>query len=93
MDILGPVQTFVLLVLAIGAFVLTGFAAVDALRRRGPLFPQVGRLTKPVWLGILVVAFLISILSLPGGYLSALSFLNVYAKLERERLQGKKDKG
>jgi len=75
MDILGPVQSFVLLILGIGSLVLTGFAAFDALRRKGTLFPHVGRLTKPVWLGILGVAFLISIVSF--GYTSTLGILNV----------------
>jgi hypothetical protein len=51
-------------VLGVGAFALTGFAAVDVLRRRATLFPHVGRLTKPVWTGILVAAFLVSVLSL-----------------------------
>jgi hypothetical protein len=75
MDILGPVQSFVLLILGIGSLVLTGFAVFDALRRKSALFPHVGRLTKPVWMGILVAAFLISIVSL--GYTSTLGFLNV----------------
>lgn len=75
MDILGPVQTFVLLILGIGSLALTGFAAFDALRRKGSLFPHVGRLTKPAWLGILGAAFLISIVSL--GYTSTLGILNV----------------
>ena len=75
MDILGPVQSFVLLLLGIGALLLTGFAAFDALRRKGALFPHVGRLTKPVWLGILAAAFLISIVSL--GSPAALGILNV----------------
>ncbi|MGH8894349.1 MAG: DUF2516 family protein [Actinomycetes bacterium] len=75
MDILGPVQSFVLLLLGIGSLVLTGFATVDALRHRGSLFPHVGRLSKPAWLGILVAAFLISIVSF--GYSSTLGFLNV----------------
>lgn len=74
MDILGPVQGFVLLVLGLGSLVLTGFAAFDALRRRGSLFPHVGRLSKPVWLGILGAAFLISIVSFGS---STLGFLNV----------------
>jgi hypothetical protein len=75
MDILGPVQSFVLLILGIGSLLLTGFAAFDALRRKGSLFPHVGRLTKPAWLGILAAAFLISIVSF--GYSSTLGFLNV----------------
>lgn len=75
MDILGPVQSFVLLILGIGSLLLTGFAAFDALRRKGALFPHVGRLTKPAWLGILAAAFLISVVSL--GYASTLGLLNV----------------
>lgn len=75
MDIIGPVQTFVLLILGIGSLALTGFAAFDVLRRKGSLFPHVGRLPKPAWLGILVAAFLISIVSL--GYTSTLGILNV----------------
>lgn len=75
MDFLGPVQAFVLLVLGIGSLLLTGFAAFDVVRRKSALFPHVGRLTKPVWLGILAVAFLISIVSL--GSPAALGILNV----------------
>lgn len=75
MNFLGPVQSFVLLVLGIGSLLLTGFAVFDAMRRKGTLFPHVGRLTKPVWLGILAAAFLISIVSL--GYTSTLGLLNV----------------
>ena len=75
MDFLGPVQGFVLLILGIGSLLLTGFAAFDVLRRKGTLFPHVGRLTKPVWLGILAAAFLISIVSL--GSPLALGILNV----------------
>lgn len=75
MDILGPVQSFVLLLLGIGSLVLTGYAAFDALRRKGSLFPHVGRLSKPVWLGILGAAFLIAIVSF--GYTSTLGILNV----------------
>ena len=75
MDFLGPVQSFVLLVLGVGSLLLTGFAAFDVLRRKSALFPHVGRLTKPVWLGILAVAFLISIVSL--GSPAALGILNV----------------
>lgn len=77
MDLVGRVQFFVLLLLGIGALLLTGFAAVDALRHKGSLFPHVGRLTKPAWLGILGAAFLISVVSLPRGYASTLGFLNV----------------
>lgn len=74
MDILGPVQSFVLLILGIGSLLLTGFAVFDAVRRKASLFPHVGRLSKPVWLGILAAAFLIAIVSF--GY-STLGLLNV----------------
>ena len=73
MDIISPVQTFVLLILGIGAFCLTGFAAVDALRYRSQLYPAIGRQTKIFWVAILVVSFLIAIVS----FWNALSFLNV----------------
>lgn len=73
MDILGPVQSFVLLLLGIGALALTGFASVDALRYRSQLYPAVGRQTKIFWVAILVVAFMIAIVS----FWNALGFLNV----------------
>src|SRR3954447_1454637 len=75
MDLVGSVQTFVLLILGVGSLVLTGFAALDAVRHRAPLFPAVGRLTKPAWVGILVAAFLISIISFASP--STLGLLNV----------------
>ncbi len=75
MSVVGSLQSGVLLLLGIGSLLLTGFAFVDVLRRKASLFPHVGRLTKPVWLGILGAAFLISIVSF--GYSSTLGFLNV----------------
>jgi hypothetical protein len=71
-NLVGSVQSFVLLVLGIGSLILTGFAFIDVLRRKGSLFPHVGRLTKPVWLGILAAAFLIAVVSLfaPLGILN-----------------------
>lgn len=73
MDIVSPVQTFVLLLLGIGALALTGFAAIDASRFRSSLYPAIGRQTKIFWVAILAVAFLIAIVSL----YNALGFLNV----------------
>ena len=75
MDIVGNVQSGVLLLLGIGSLLLTGFAFFDVLRRKGQLFPHVGKLSKNVWLGILGAAFLISIVSFGGS--STLGFLNV----------------
>ena len=57
-DLVGTVQTFVLLLLGIGSLILTGYAFIDVLRHKGTLFPHAGRLSKGVWLGILGVAFL-----------------------------------
>jgi Protein of unknown function (DUF2516) len=74
-NIVGSVQGFVLLILGIGSLGLTGYAAVDALRHRADLFPAVGRLSKPAWVGILVAAFLISIVSFASP--STLGLLNV----------------
>jgi hypothetical protein len=71
----GQVQSLVLLVLGLGALALTGFAAFDVVRRKAPLFPHVGRLTKPAWTGILVAAFLISIVYF--GSPGTLGILNV----------------
>ena len=72
MNLVGSVQGFVLLLLGIGSLILTGFAFFDVLRRKASLFPHVGKLTKPVWLAILGVAFLVAIVSLnyPIGLLN-----------------------
>ena len=75
MDIVGSIQGFVLLLLGLGSLLLTGFAFFDALRHNANLFTAVGRLTKPMWLGILGAAFLISIVSF--GYPATLGILNV----------------
>jgi hypothetical protein len=71
-EIVGSVQSFVLLLLGIGSLILTGFAFVDVLRRPGGLFPHAGRLSKGAWLGILGAAFLIAVVSLfaPLGLLN-----------------------
>jgi Protein of unknown function (DUF2516) len=92
------VQSLVLLILGIGAFGLTGFAAFDVVRRKAPLFPQVGRLTKPAWMGILIAAFLIALLSLtqvltnsgnPLGFLNFIGFVaaGVYLAEVRPKLR------
>lgn len=72
MNLVGNVQAFVLLLLGVGSMILTAWAFVDALRRRGSLFPHAGRLSKGAWLGILAAAFAIAITSLfaPLGILN-----------------------
>ena len=63
MDVVGSIQSLVLLLLGLGSLGLTGFALVDVLRRPGGLFPHAGKLSKGAWLGILAAAFLIAVLS------------------------------
>jgi hypothetical protein len=72
-DIVGSVQSFVLLLLGIGSLILTGFALFDVLRRPGQLFPHAGRLSKGAWLGILGAAFLIAVVS----FFAPLGLLNI----------------
>jgi uncharacterized membrane protein YiaA len=64
--------------LMVGAFVVEAFAFIDAIRRPTNAFTAVGKQTKPLWLIILGVAFLIGI----GGALNILtivSFLPIIA--------------
>jgi hypothetical protein len=70
--------TYFFWVLLIGAFVVEAWAFVDAIRRPAPAFVAAGKQTKPLWLIILGVAFLIGI----GGalnYLPIFSFLPIIA--------------
>lgn len=65
-------------VLLLGAFVIEGWAFVDLLRRPSAAFPAAGKQTKPLWLVILGVAFVIGIGG-ALGYLSLLSFFPIIA--------------
>jgi hypothetical protein len=79
-DLVGSVQNFVSLILGIGSFLLTGYAFIDVVRRKGTLFPHAGRLSKAAWLGILGAAFLIALLTLTyvlSGSGSPLGIFNV----------------
>lgn len=51
-------------------------ALVHAVRQRADAFPAVGKLTKPIWLGILAVATVVILLM---GPLSLLGVLGVVA--------------
>ena len=53
-------QDLLQLALGIGVLALTVFALVDALRHRQDAFTAAGKLTKPIWTGILAVAAIIS---------------------------------
>jgi hypothetical protein len=61
-------------VLCLGAFVVESWAFVDAIIRPKAAFPAAGKQTKPIWLIILGVAFVIGI----GGAVGALYLLNVF---------------
>jgi Protein of unknown function (DUF2516) len=61
-------------VLLLGAFVIETWAFVDALRRPSTAFPAAGKQTKPIWLVILGVAFVIGI----GGAVGELYLLSIF---------------
>lgn len=61
-------------VLLLGAFVIEAWAFVDALRRPAAAFPAAGKQTKPIWLVILGVAFVIGI----AGALNLLTLISIF---------------
>ncbi len=68
MSFLGSAQSLVVLILGVAALGLELWALVDALRRRADAFVAAGKLTKPIWSVILVVA-------------TALGFVSIYSPL------------
>ena len=69
----GDFQATLLLLLGIAALALKGFAFVDAARVTAQAYPAAGKLTKPIWLGILGVAAVVELAVFP----SPLFFLNL----------------
>jgi hypothetical protein len=61
-------------ILLLAAFVIETWAFVDALRRPSAAFPAAGKQTKPIWLIILGVAFVIGI----GGAVGYLALLSIF---------------
>src|SRR5215469_14048779 len=61
-------------VLLLGAFVIETWAFVDALRRPKAAFPAAGKQTKPIWLIILGVGFVIGV----GGAVQRLPLLSIF---------------
>jgi hypothetical protein len=61
-------------VLLLGAFVIEAWAFFDAIRRPSAAFPAAGKQTKPIWLVILGVAFVIGI----GGAIQRLQLLSIF---------------
>ncbi|GLY13398.1 DUF2516 family protein [Kineosporia rhizophila] len=62
MDALGNVQGLLMLIIGVLALGVQAFALVDALRQRTDAFTAAGKLTKPIWLGILGVATAIGVI-------------------------------
>jgi hypothetical protein len=71
---MSPVDWF-FWVLLLGAFVIEAWAFVDVIIRPKAAFPAAGKQTKPIWLVILGVAFVIGI----AGALQRVSLVNVFA--------------
>ncbi len=61
-------------VLLLGAFVIEAWAFFDVIRRPKAAFPAAGKQTKPIWLVILGVAFVIGI----GGAVGELALLSIF---------------
>ena len=61
-------------VLLLGAFVVEAWAFVDVIIRPSTAFPAAGKQTKPLWLVILGVAFVIGI----GGAVGYLALLSIF---------------
>jgi Protein of unknown function (DUF2516) len=61
-------------VLLLAAFVVETWAFVDAIIRPKAAFPAAGKQTKPIWLVILGVAFVIGI----GGAVGYLALLSIF---------------
>jgi Protein of unknown function (DUF2516) len=73
----GPLQFF-FWALLVAAFVVEGWAFIDAIRRPAPAFVAASKQTKPLWLVILGVALVIG-LGGAAGQLSLFSFLPIIA--------------
>lgn len=66
MNLFGDFQLWLLILMGVAALALKGYALIDALRVPTQAFPAAGKLTKPIWLGILGVATLIEIAVFPA---------------------------
>jgi hypothetical protein len=71
----GPLNYF-FVALAVAAFVVEAWAFGDAIFRPAQAFPAAGKQTKPIWLIILGVAFVLGLYSaLYGGVTGLLSVI------------------
>lgn len=67
----------IILVLQVIAIAGAGFALFHAVRQPSEAFPAVDKLTKPVWLGILIAALLVLILFGAVGLLGIIAVVAV----------------
>lgn len=65
--------------LSVAAFVVEAWAFVDAIRRPTLAFPAAGKQTKPLWLIITGVAFVIGLWGVTHGGFSPVNFLGLAA--------------
>ena len=72
----GPLNYF-FVALAVAAFVVEAWAFIDAIIRPTNAFAAVGKLSKPIWLIILGVAFVVGLYA--AAYGGAVGFLSVLA--------------
>jgi hypothetical protein len=78
-SLIGGVQSGVLLVLSVGAFAVTLFALVDALRHRPDAYVAAGKRTKTFWVAIVAVATALCFVFVGGGVPNFLSIIGVVA--------------
>ena len=69
--------TYFFVALAVAAFAVEAWAFIDGIIRPAPAFVTAGKLTKPLWLIILGVAFVLGLYSAASG--GAVGFLSVIA--------------
>ena len=70
---------YLFLVLALGAFVVEGWAFIDAITRPARAFPAAGKQTKPLWLIILGGAAVIGLGAVVYGGITVTGILPVAA--------------
>jgi hypothetical protein len=78
-DGLYSIQYLVVLLLSVVAFGVEVWALIDVLTQKSGAFVAAGKLTKPLWLIILVVAAALGFVALAGGALSPFNLLSIVA--------------
>ncbi len=66
MQILGSLQSWIVLALSVGALGVEVFALVDCVRRRSDAFTAAGKRTKNFWLLVTGIATLLGVVALGG---------------------------